>query len=428
MDQITEKKDKDHQQDVRKDLTDFVLSGAMAREGCNARLGRLLKEAGSAQELIKVLRQEELPERYAFLKRTKQDEAFFSMLKEFAQNCGKNRSDLTAPGREVLENCARYGIGLVFLTDPEYPPMIRQILDPPAVLFYRGDIKKATAEGIAVVGSRKAGEYGKRAAYEIAAAISSLKVPVVSGLAFGIDRSAHTGTIDHQGIPIAVLPTGLDVCYPKAHQWLLGKVESMGLSLSEYPPKAAFLKAHFVERNRLISGLSSATVIVQAGAKSGSVITAQYAADQGRDVFVVPGSLFDASFIGSHHLIRDGANILTSIQEILRYAGADRQHQLMLMEETKTQPRIGHRVAYTRTQKSWIEADQETKQLIDEEAGKRDRAGQELWLYSLLDDFGQSVSELSNLSQKPVEMVQQAVTMLEIKDLARHLGPLIVKK
>lgn len=425
MDQNTENRTRDDLEDRQKDLTDFVLSGAMAQEGYNAKLGRLLKEAGSAKELIRLLNDPDQQERIVVSGRGGQKEAFLEFLKDLAKRAGMNGSTLSVAGRRTLENCAQYGIGLVFLTDPEYPRLIREIPDPPAVLFYRGDLSKAAKEGVAVVGARKAGEYGKRAAYEIAAALSKHQVPVVSGLAFGIDRAAHSGTLDNGGIPIAVLPTSLDDCYPKAHQWLMNKVEAQGLVLSEYPPKTPFLKAHFVERNRLVSGLSFATVVVQAGAKSGSVITAQFAADQGREVFVVPGSVFDASFVGSHHLIRDGANILTSVGELLHYIGVERPEQLSLMEETKS--RIGHKVTYMHREASWKEANTETKQLIVEDTKKREKAGDELWLFELLDDFGQSVSDLSKLSERPVEVVQQAVTMLEIKQLAKRLGPLIVK-
>jgi DNA processing protein len=199
---------------------------------------------------------------------------------------------------------------------PAYPALLRQIPDPPAVLALRGTL--APEEPcIAVVGARRASEYGRRVAAELARGLAQAGVTVVSGLAAGIDAAAHRAALEAGGRTVAVLGTGIDRTYPSWHAGLAAAIAGQGALVSEFPCGTPPLAFNFPRRNRLISGLSLGTVVVEAAEESGSLITARYAVDQNRDVFAVPGPLGVAAHHGPHRLIREGARLVTRVEDIL---------------------------------------------------------------------------------------------------------------
>jgi DNA processing protein len=203
------------------------------------------------------------------------------------------------------------------LVDDSYPAMLKEIIDPPLALFYRGDPDVLRQPLVAVVGSRRASPYGINAARELARQLSSAGVTVVSGLARGIDAAAHEAALASSGKTIAVLGTGIDIIYPRSHRRLTDAIAAAGLVLSEFPPGTPPMAQNFPIRNRIISGLSLGVVIVEATSRSGSLITARTAAEQGREVFAVPGSIFSRGTEGTHRLIQYGAKLVHEVEDIL---------------------------------------------------------------------------------------------------------------
>ncbi|MGE4548456.1 MAG: DNA-processing protein DprA [Intestinibacillus sp.] len=224
----------------------------------------------------------------------------------------------------ISDACQRLGAGILTLADTAYPDRLRQIADPPAVLYVRGTLPDLdAAPGIAVVGTRRASAYGRAAAENMARKLTEAGFIIVSGMASGIDGEANRAALRAGGRTVAVLGCGVDVCYPPHHKALMGDILLAGAVVSEYPPGTEPLAAHFPARNRIISGLCVGTLVIEAPLRSGSLITARCALDQGRDVFAVPGNIGVPSFDGSNRMIADGEAMLAAApRDIIReYAG-----------------------------------------------------------------------------------------------------------
>jgi DNA processing protein len=211
----------------------------------------------------------------------------------------------------------RERLRVITLHDPGYPSLLREIVDPPLVLWAEGDRSLLARTSIAIVGSRRASPYSVNAAARLAADLARRGLVIVSGLARGIDAAAHSAALDAGGATTAVLGTGIDVTYPRDNRRLFQRVREHGLLLSEFPPGTPPLARNFPFRNRIISGISRGTVIVEASARSGSLITARMAAEQGREVFAVPGSIFAPGSVGPHRLIQYGAKLIHDVDDIL---------------------------------------------------------------------------------------------------------------
>jgi DNA processing protein len=212
------------------------------------------------------------------------------------------------------------GVRVLSWQDPRYPAALLAIPDMPPVLWYRGDLDACCAPAVAIVGSRAASAVALEIAARLGSDLAARGITVVSGLARGVDSSAHRGAL-RSGRTVAVLGSGLDRIYPREHETLAGEIAQMGLVVSEYPPGTPPLAFHFPMRNRLISGLSSAVVVVEANHKSGSLITAACALEQGRDVMAVPGNVLSGRSRGGHALIRDGAKIVECVDDIVEELG-----------------------------------------------------------------------------------------------------------
>jgi DNA processing protein len=210
---------------------------------------------------------------------------------------------------------------VINLGRPEYPALLAAIADPPACIWTRGDLSVFNRVAVAVIGARAASREGLIAARDIAFDLARSGVVVVSGLARGIDSAAHQGALDGGGQTIAVLGTGIDRVYPAENGELFEAIAASGLLVTEFPLGAAPEDWHFPRRNRIISGLSKAVVVVEAKEKSGSLITARLAADQGRDVMAVPGTIVGGRNRGANALLRDGAKLVESAVDILQELG-----------------------------------------------------------------------------------------------------------
>ncbi|MBQ5973282.1 MAG: DNA-processing protein DprA [Oscillospiraceae bacterium] len=225
--------------------------------------------------------------------------------------------DLTEADR-ILGECAAKGLSVVTLQDASYPDRLRSIEDPPAVLYVKGRLPAFDLyPAVAVVGTRKASGYGLYAAKTIAAELADAGVIVVSGMAAGCDAAAHSGALSQGGATVAVLGCGADVCYPRENQKLYRDIPVQGAVVSEYPPGTAPVAKHFPVRNRILSGLCNGVLVAEAAARSGSLITAEYALAQGRDVYAVPGNIDNPASAGCNALIQQGAKLVTCGRDIL---------------------------------------------------------------------------------------------------------------
>ena len=209
-------------------------------------------------------------------------------------------------------------IMLLRMDDPAYPPALREIPDRPAGVYVRGTLSLPGMSAIAIVGTRRATPTGLSIARSFAVGLASHGITIVSGLAFGADIAAHEGCLDAGGTTVAVLPCGLDHIYPRSHGRFAEKIIAGGGALvSEYPPGTAPLPYRFLERNRIVSGISRGVIVIEAPEGSGSTATARFAAEQGRDVFVVPGPATHPNYAASHDLIRTGAELVTKPEHVL---------------------------------------------------------------------------------------------------------------
>ncbi|WP_202845472.1 DNA-processing protein DprA [Luteimonas saliphila] len=216
----------------------------------------------------------------------------------------------------VRDWLAKPGHRLIGWHDPDYPALLRRIQSPPLALFSAGDANLLWHPAVAVVGTRAPTAGGRDHAREFALAIARAGFAVCSGLAAGIDTAAHLAALAGDGATIAVLGSGVDVPYPRANAGLHRDIEARGLVVSEHPPGTAARREHFPARNRIIAGLALGTVVIEAAQRSGALITARLAADAGREVFAVPGSIRNPLARGCHRLIRDGATLVEAADEV----------------------------------------------------------------------------------------------------------------
>jgi DNA processing protein len=206
---------------------------------------------------------------------------------------------------------------------PSYPALLREIHDPPIALYAAGNLSCLESKTLGIVGTRHPSISGREIAKRFAYELALEKITLVSGLALGIDSEAHQGCLDADGQTIAVLGTGINRIYPYRHQHLAEKITEKGLVISEFPLGSAPTAGHFPRRNRIISGLSLAILVVEAAIKSGSLITARLALEQHRDVMAIPGSINNPKTQGCHHLLQQGARLVTSVADILDELGLD---------------------------------------------------------------------------------------------------------
>lgn len=228
--------------------------------------------------------------------------------------------DLRREAERELDRAQRAGLRLLLMTDPEYPARLRQIPDPPPILYQAGPWVADERPAIAIVGTRNPTGYGLAVAEELGRELTRLGAVVVSGMARGIDSVAHRGALAH-GTSVAVLGGGADVCYPREAASIYRAMKERGAILSEQPAGTQPRREHFPERNRIISGLCDGVIVVEAGEQSGTLITVTQALQQGREVFAVPGPITSPMSVGPHRLIREGACLITSGRQVLEELG-----------------------------------------------------------------------------------------------------------
>ncbi|MDD2553391.1 MAG: DNA-processing protein DprA [Desulfotomaculaceae bacterium] len=286
------------------------------------------------------------------------------------------------------------GVSFICYGEPDYPENLLQIFDPPPVIFIKGSVKSSDKLAVAVVGSRKPSPYGLLVAERFTKDLAALGVTVVSGMARGIDTAGHKGALVSGGRTVAVLGCGLDVVYPRENKKLMDKIVDSGAVISEYPLGTPPESWHFPARNRIISGLSLGTVVIEAAEKSGALITADFALEQGRDVMAVPGNIVSPLSRGPHRLIKQGARLVQGAGDIIDELGLER---LFPAQEENDGGKV--------------------KMSVDEEA-----------LYSLLSLEPVSLDELIDKTGFPPQKVLAALMYLEIKGFTRQMpGKLYVR-
>ncbi len=238
-----------------------------------------------------------------------------------AESLRKLRASVTP--QAVLARLDHLGIATLTLLDDDFPAPLRQTADPPPVLFFRGSLRPSDAVAVAVVGTRRATPYGRAVAEQLARELAAAGITVVSGLAKGVDTVAHKAALEAGGRTIAVLGNGPDQIYPPENAGLARRIvdQHAGAVVSEFPPGIPPDAVNFPRRNRIISGLCAATIVVEAGERSGALITADFALEQGREVLAVPGSILSPSSAGTNSLIKQGAAPVTSAQDVLDVLG-----------------------------------------------------------------------------------------------------------
>lgn len=291
------------------------------------------------------------------------------------------------PAREP-ESLRAMGCTTITRRDASYPSLLAEIYDPPPVLYVKGELTSADAVAVAIVGTRGASSYGRMAAEHLASGVAQAGVTVVSGLAVGIDAAAHRGALEGGGRTIAVLANGLDRVYPSQNARLADQIAQRGALVTEFPLGIKPDAVNFPRRNRIISGLTRGTLVVEAGDRSGALITAAFAAEQGREVFAVPGSIFSPKSVGTNHLIRDGATPVVSPEDVLVELGPGRAPRQLTVADI---------VPLDDTERSLLE-------VIGAEPVHIDEIAREVSL--------------------PMSLVSAALAMMELKGVVRQVGAL----
>jgi DNA processing protein len=290
--------------------------------------------------------------------------------------------------QDQLKRLSEAGARLITFWDDEYPELLKQIYDPPAFFFIKGQLVKEDKNAIAIVGTRRPTHYGKLVTEKITTELAQRGLTIVSGLAYGIDTLAHTHALQTGGRTIAVLGSGVDVIYPSENRRLAAKIETRGALISEFPMGTEPEKNNFPRRNRIIGGLSLGTLVIEAGTKSGALITATMAIEQNREVFAVPGNIDSPKSIGTNELLKQGAKLVMSAQDILDelYPNFDHLH--------------------------------ETRQLSIDDADLND---DEKKLLNLLSHEPQHIDALAQNAGRSTSQVLSLLLSLELKNLVKQL-------
>ncbi len=303
-----------------------------------------------------------------------------------------DRRQLTAArdrARQEMDDLARLDVSLLSPACSQFPESLRTIPDPPVLLYYRGTLECLLRPVVAIIGSRAATEYGRRIGAWLAAELAAQDITVASGVASGIDASAHRGVIEAGGRTVGVLGCGIDVVYPRTHADLYREIAAHGVLFSEYglgsPPEGF----RFPVRNRIISGLSRGVVVVEATEKSGSLITARLALDQGREVFAVPGRIDSPRSAGSHRLIQQGAHLVQTVRDIVEVIAWGDPHIPPVRHRQRSEP---------------------------VPLGERERA-----LLAHLDVYPTDIDSLSRQSGFPAAELHALLLQLELKGAVRQL-------
>lgn len=320
----------------------------------------------------------------------------------------------------ILRDCAKQDIRVLSIEEPEYPNPLRDLPDAPTVLYVRGTLPDWNHTlAIGIVGTRKATSYGLGASRWLAANLAHAGCVIVSGMALGIDGQANRGALEADGATVAVLGCGADVCYPSAHKKLMEDIIRHGAVITEYPPGTEPKAHHFPLRNRIISGLSRGVIVIEAPAKSGALITADRALEQGRDVFAVPGNINSPQSAGSNHLLREGAELVTCAADVLSHYPTES----LQLTPTASLPDLSRR----RREKPVVRPESKRKEKVSRRqptrASKKPRlSANEQAVLDAVRNGADSNDAIIDATGQTASSVLACLTMLEINGMLRREG------
>jgi len=350
----------------------------------NIRIRQLLEFFGSAQNVLKATYQQLM--------------AIGALPKNVIHHLKSFKIDEFLKGEEKLLN--ENGLKFLVLSDSDYPQNLKEIPDPPVLVYLKGDVSSEDHLAIAIVGSRHASLYGLMMAEKLALGLSELGITVVSGMAKGIDTSAHRGALKAHGRTMAVLGSGLLNIYPSENIPLSKEIASHGAILSEYPLTMPPLAGNFPRRNRIVSGLSLGTVVVEATLRSGALITSRFALEQGREVFAVPGKVDNPTAQGTHHLIKQGAKLIGGVEDILTELSVQMKD---IIREKKSR-------------------------VVSREIMPVELTAEEKRIFCLLKNDAQHIDELVMSSQTTTSQILPVLLNLELKKVVKQLpGKMFVR-
>lgn len=326
---------------------------------------------------------------------------------------------------QIIYNCQNNGWSIITFDDQQYPQRLREIPNPPAVLYVDGtlpDIDNTVAIGI--VGTRKASDYAVKVANLMSRAISTCNALVISGGALGVDTAAHNGALSAGGKTVVVMGCGLGTSYLNENKQLRQTVRQNGALVTEYPPFTKASKFTFPLRNRIISGLSLGVLVVEAGIKSGSLITANYANEQGRDVYAIPSSILDTNFEGSNKLIDDGATVATKPEYLIErysqlYDTLDMSKMPTVKQLLKQDKDDGANIPKQQEQFAFDKIVESRKERLQKEEKSLSLKGDEKTVYDSLDDKFVHIDTITENTNLSARQVLTALTMLEMKGVVQ---------
>ena len=327
-----------------------------------------------------------------------------------------------APLAQELELIDQHQCHIVTINDDTYPPLLKQIDDPPVLLYIIGEFPLPDTLSVAIVGSRSPTEYGKTTSQQLSYQLAERGITVVSGFARGIDTCVHRGALEAGGHTVAVFGCGLSIIYPETNRGLAAEIIESGTLVSEFPMTMPPRGKNFPRRNRVISGLTMGTLVVEASERSGSLITARHAAEQGREVFAVPGQIFSGRSRGTHSLINQGATLINSVDDLLDALPQD--YTQILGGKSIEPPSAKQPDKITRPQLV-----EKRSTPTPQPKANLNLTPDEQTVLSAMDADSVHIDEITRITQLPIGKVSSLLVMLELKGIVQQLpGKQFVKK
>ena len=339
------------------------------------------------------------------------------------------QKSLGCPLERELELIHEYGCQIITFYDAAYPPLLKEIDTPPLLLYVRGELKPEDALSIALVGSRQAKDYGRRVSYQLSYQLAQRGLTVISGFAKGIDTCAHRGALEANGRTISVLGNGLSLIYPAANSELVEKIVESGALISEFPMGMKPRSENFPRRNRIISGLTLGTVVVEASNRSGALITARLASEQGREVFAVPGEIFSELSTGTHKLIDSGAKLISNVDDLLEELPQHALRQISALTPSSAQDKDTQipQIPSNRKSESERPSINTSKTIATEKKGTAsaipppDLTADEKTVFDAIETPSSHIDTIVRTTQLPISQVSGVLLMLELKGAIQQL-------
>lgn len=330
------------------------------------------------------------------------------------------------PIERELELIETYGCRVLTLYDETYPTLLKKIDTPPLILYVRGELTREDSLSISLVGSRNAKDYGRKVGYRLSYQLAQRGLTVVSGFAKGIDTSAHRGALEAGGRTIAVMGNGLSFIYPATNRALVEKIEASGALISEFPIGVKPKPRNFPRRNRIISGLTLGTVVVEASNRSGALITARLAGEQGREVFAVPGEIFSELSTGTHKLINDGAKLINTVDDLLNELPQHALSQIQSPVSTSSEPSIASESSQEPSvekvvTKSVVSPPSSDVRQPAQSPPPSDLTPDEKTVFEAIEVPSSHIDTIVRTTQLPIGQVSSVLLMLELKGVVQQL-------